>query len=113
MDETSQIYIPESFQALYLRPGRSKPDIPLPELIGRYEQCEAMAMLLQETASNMIHSMHITEQDVLERCHLGLSAEGQPFSQDEAVWVVRRLAELMGWPAGANLENHQLPEAAG
>jgi hypothetical protein len=37
------------------------------------------------------------EGEVLRRCHLGLLAESSGVNEQEAVWVVRRLAELEGW----------------
>lgn len=57
-----------------------------------------MAQMLTETASNMLHGLHITETDVLTRCQLGLTGEGAVVSPEEAQWVVHRLAELMNWP---------------
>lgn len=97
MDDTCQIDLPESFTALYVRPGRSKPNIPWEDLYARYELCEAMATMLQDTSSRMLHELRITEQVVLERCYLGLCQEGQPFTKPESVWIVRRLAEIINY----------------
>ncbi|MFC7408610.1 MULTISPECIES: ATPase with chaperone activity [Hydrogenophaga] len=99
MSEDSQLLIPPSFIALYVPPGRIKPTLARDEIAQRYELCEDMAQMLTETASTMLVTLGITEQDVLARCRLGLRAEPAVVSADEAGWVVSRLAELMNWPA--------------
>ncbi len=98
MSDDDQTLVPESFIALYLAPGAAKPRLPKAELAQRHEWCEDMAQMLTDTASALLHSLHITEVDVLQRCLAGLQGEGAVVSADEAVWVVQRLAELMGWP---------------
>ena len=100
MSDDNQTFVPESFIALYQAPGTRKPTLPKAEMAQRYELCEDMAQLLTDTASALLHSLHITEADVLQRCLAGLQGEGAVVSADEAVWVVRRLAELMAWPEG-------------
>lgn len=99
-EEDNQIGIPPSFTALYLAPGGYKTTVPRAELAQRYELCEDMAQMLTETARNMEFQLGITEADVLQRCLQGLRAGGDAppvVSEAEAVWVVRRLAELLGW----------------
>jgi len=103
MQNDNQINIPDSFMALYLPAGRSKPTAGFAEILARYEFCEDMANLLTETAANMQFSMGITEADVLGRVHAGLLVEGSAFNAPEAGWVVQRLAELLNWPR-VNLE---------
>ena len=98
MSEDNQLFLPPSFIALYVPPGRVKPTLARDELAQRYELCEDMAQMLTETASTMLVTLGITERDVLERCRLGLLAEPAVVSADEAGWVVSRLAELMNWP---------------
>lgn len=99
MSDEPQIEIPPSFLALYLAPGRQKPSLPRDELAARYELCEDMAQMLTETARQMEFSLGITEADVLSRCLQGLRVEPVVVSEAESVWVVWRLAELLGWPA--------------
>lgn len=99
MSDESQIEIPPSFVALYVAPGRQKPSLPRHELAARYELCEDMAQMLTETARNMQFGLGITEADVLTRCLQGLRIEPTVVSEAESVWVVYRLAELLGWPA--------------
>ena len=53
MNEDSQILIPDSFVALYLNPGRSKPSVPRDELAARYELCEDLAQAMVEHARAM------------------------------------------------------------
>ena len=98
MSEDSQLFVPPSFIALYQPEGRIKPTLPRDEIAQRYELCEDMAQMLTETASTMLVTLGITEQDVLARCRLGLRAEPAVVSADEAGWVVSRLGELMNWP---------------
>ena len=97
MSDEYQIEIPASFMALYVLPGRQKPSLPRGELAARYELCEDMAQLLTETARNMEFSLGLAESDVLKRCLQGLQVEPAVVSETESVWVVRRLAELLGW----------------
>lgn len=97
MSDEYQIEIPASFMALYVLPGRQKPSLPRDEVAARYELCEDMAQLLTETARNMEFSLGLAESDVLTRCLQGLRVEPAVVSEAESVWVVRRLAELLGW----------------
>lgn len=99
MSSENQIYIPESFMALFIAPGRYKPTASHAEVSARYELCEDMANMLTETAQNMQFSLGVTEQDVLTQCLRGLQTEGSVVSAPESVWVVHRLAELLSWPA--------------
>ena len=97
MSDEYQIEIPQSFMALFVEPGRQKPNASREVVAARYELCEDMATMLTETARNMQFSLGITEHDVVERMHRGLIGEGAVVTPPEAVWVVRRLAELLGW----------------
>lgn len=97
MSDEYQIEIPQSFMALFVDPGRQNPNTSREVVAGRYELCEDMASMLTETAKNMQFSMGITERDVLERVQRGLVGDGAVVTPLEAVWVVHRLAELLGW----------------
>ncbi len=97
MHDEHQIEVPPSFIALYLEPGRVKPNATRAVITARYEFCEDLATMLTDTASTMLFDLGITEADVLERCHLGLNADGAGANPAEAEWVTRRLAELMNW----------------
>ena len=98
MSEGNQTYLPESFTALYVPPGKVKPSIGMREMAERYELCEDLANLLTEKAANMRFTLGITEDLVLQQCELGLLAEPAVVSPVEARWVVCRLAELLNWP---------------
>ena len=97
MSDDYQIEIPPSFLSLHVDAGRQKPNATREVIAARYELCEDLANLLTETAKNMFFSLGITERDVLERCHRGLIGEGAVVNDDEAQWVIRRLAELLEW----------------
>ncbi|MCD0421399.1 ATPase with chaperone activity [Rubrivivax sp. JA1024] len=90
--------LPPSFVALYLPEGRTRADRPLREIADRHELCEDMAQMLAEPARTLPLALGITEADVLERMRAVAGAEDTGLAPAEAGWVVRRLAELLGWP---------------
>ena len=92
-----QIYLPASFQTLYLKPGRIKPELPRDELMARYELCEDLATQLTEYSRNLQFELGISEDEVLTRVRLGLLTEPSVVTPPEAVWVTRRTAELLDW----------------
>lgn len=98
MSDDNQSYLPESFTALYVPPGKIKPRIGHREMGQRYELCEDLANLLTEKAANLQFTLGITEDLVLQQCELGLLADPAVVSPPEARWVVCRLAELLNWP---------------
>ena len=98
MSEDNQFIVPPSFIALFVPPGRSKPNATREHIATRYEFCEDLAQLLTEQASNQKWALGVTELDVLERMHRGLGGEDAVVTAAEAWWVMRRLAELLEWP---------------
>ena len=98
MDEGNQLYIPASFLALYVPPGKTKPTLGARDMASRHELCEDMAQLLTEQAANLQFQLGITEALALERCLQGLLATPEVLAEAEARWVVCRLAELLHWP---------------
>jgi hypothetical protein len=99
MSIDNQIEPPQSFMAMYITPGRDRPNAPQDVVLARYEQCEDMATLLAEQAQTIAFKENLSEKEVLERCHQGLLADVANFNEKEALWVVCRLAELLGWEA--------------
>jgi hypothetical protein len=97
MSDESQIEVPPSFIALFVEPGRTKPNAPRAEISQRYEFCEDLASMLTESAQARLWELGITEADVLERIHTGLLGGQAGVNPAEAEWVTRRLAELLGW----------------
>lgn len=98
MPEDSQVMIPPSFVALFVPPGRIKPIASRAEISARHEFCEDLAQMLTEQASTKLWELGVTEDDVLQRMLRGLLADASLLNEAEARWVVRRLAELLGWP---------------
>jgi hypothetical protein len=98
MDEGHQIFIPPSFSALFVPPGKHRPTIGAREMAARHELCEDMAQLLTEQAATQQFQLGITEDLALERCLQGLLASPEVLGEAEARWVVCRLAELLQWP---------------
>ena len=84
--------------ALFVPPGRIKPTAAREHIATRYEFCEDLAQMLTEQANTKRWELGVTEADVLERFHRGLQGDGSVVDEAEARWVVRRLAELLGWP---------------
>lgn len=97
-DDDNQIEVPPSFVALFVPEGRIKPTAPWREIRERYEYCEDLANVLTETASTQLWQLGIAESDVLERIGRGLAGGQAGVGDVEAQWVLRRLAELLGWP---------------
>lgn len=93
----NQIEIPQSFMAMYVTPGQSRPNAPQAVVLARYEQCEDIACLLAEQAQTLAFKENLAEREVLVRCHQGLLAEESNFTENESRWVILRLAELLGW----------------
>ena len=99
MSDENQIVVPPSFIALYVEPGRVKPNALRHEIAARYEFCEDLAQMLTEQAMDKRWQLSITEDDVLQRMLGGLQAGDSVVNETEALWVVTRLAELLDWPA--------------
>ena len=95
----NQIEPPPSFMAMYITPGRDRPNAPQEVILARYEQCEDMACMLTEHAQTMAFKEGFSEEEVLAKCHQGLMADASNFTEKESDWVIHRLAELLGWPA--------------
>ncbi len=104
MSEDSQIVVPPSFIALFIAPGRSRPNAPREEIAARHEHCEDLANLLTEHARTQLWQLGVTEADVLERIHRGLLAGDTALPPAQARWVLCRLAELLEW------EQPELPD---
>jgi hypothetical protein len=98
MPDENQIIVPPSFVALFVPPGRIKPTQPSAVIAERYELCEDLAQMLIEQAQALHFDTGVDEAEVLRRVQLGLVAQEGVVDEAEARWVVRRLAELLGWP---------------
>ena len=100
MYDHNQLEIPDSFVALFVEPGRERPNATRAAIGARYEFCEDLANHLYDYARAQHHDLGIAEGDVLERVWRGLEQPDAGVNAAEARWVVRRLAELEGWPGG-------------
>lgn len=97
MDASHQLpWIPDSFAALY-QGQRGKLMVLVEELRARYELCEDLAQQLVSTAQALHHDDGLAEDDVLGRMQAALSVPDSGLREDEAGWVVTRLAELLRW----------------
>ena len=98
----SQLWVAPSFVAMYVRPGKVKPDLDAASLYQRYEHCEDLSQLLVDMAGQMQANLGIDASDVLARVGIGLAQPGPAsLPAAEQRWVLCRLAELMGWPLPA------------
>lgn len=93
----NQIEPPQSFMAMYVTPGRDRPNAPQEVVLARYEQCEDMACLLAEQAELLAFKENFSEKEVLVRCYQGLLSDVSDFTERESEWVIQRLAEQLGW----------------
>ena len=96
--DENQVRVPESFIALYTD-ARRRLTAPRATIATRYELCEDLANLLTEHCSTVHFRDGVDEATVLTRVHRGLLVEPATVEPAEAGWVVRRTAELLGWPA--------------
>jgi hypothetical protein len=112
-DPLNQNHVPESFVALHTEPGRVKPSVSRSELLERHALCEDMAQMLTEHAATLQFSHDLSEAETLRRVLQGLLPKGGALeggaleggaletgqlAPTEALWVVCRLAESLGWP---------------
>ena len=95
--DENQVQIPDSFIALY-RDARNRLTAPRETIAARYELCEDLANLLTDHCSTVHFRDGVDEATVLSRCHQGLLVPPITVEAPEAEWVVRRTAELLGWP---------------
>lgn len=98
-----QTVIPPSFIELFVPAGKTRPTESREVIARRYDLCEDMAQMLIDTARDKHLGIGVAEPDVLDRIHAGLAADASLVSADEALWIVRRLAELLDWELPAAL----------
>ena len=90
--------LPASFLALY-QGARGRLMDSAAHVRERYELCEDLANQLVAMAQALHHDERLAEDEVLGRMHTGLAQPEAGLREDEARWVVTRLAELLRWPA--------------
>jgi hypothetical protein len=96
MSDEYQIEVPPSFYALYTD-TRRRLTVPLRELRQRYELCEDTAQGLVEPGRHIHFDLGLSEDEVINQLHAGLSGPDAPVPAAEAVWILKRLAELLDW----------------
>lgn len=97
MYDHDQTFVPDSFIAIHLD-ARRRLTASREEIAKRHELCEDMACMLTEHCQQVHFRNGVDEGEVLGRCLKGLQASPGEVSSAEAVWVMRRTAELLGWP---------------
>jgi len=95
--DENQTFVPDSFIELY-RDARDRLTASRGAIAARYELCEDLSNTLGEHCSAIHFRDGVDEAEVLRRCHLGLLDVPATVEPAEAEWVVRRVAELLGWP---------------
>ena len=96
MSDDYQIDIPPSFFEVYTD-ARQRLAEPIAVVRARYEVCEDLATHLVQHAQLLHHVEVPSEDEILGRIHAGLASTDAGVSRAEAEWIVRRLAELLGW----------------
>lgn len=95
-DDTNQIEVPASFYALYTNPAGRLSE-PIATVRERYELCEDLAQMLVDQAATLQFKTGRPEADVLQTIEAGLTGEDAVVTGYESSWVVKRMAELLGW----------------
>jgi hypothetical protein len=98
LEDPNQIEVPPSFQVLFTSPSGHRLMEPMRVVRERYELCEDLAQALAEQAAAVQFRSGDEEPVVLRKLQAALSAHDSAVTAPEAEWVVRRLAELLGWP---------------
>jgi len=93
----SQVVVPQSFVDLFVPPGRARAFAPREQIAARHDLCEDLAQALTEHALALRSRHDATEQDVIEQVLAGLLSADSGLVSEEAMWVARRLAELLDW----------------
>ncbi|MEX8496020.1 hypothetical protein [Sphaerotilus sp.] len=96
-DHENQVFLPESFLDLHRDRHRTRLRTPIAEVRARYEACEDLAQQLVAQAQHIHFDLGVSEEEVLARIEAGLQSPDSGYAPDEAVWVARRLAELLQW----------------
>ena len=103
MHDENQTFVPESFVALY-EDSRKRLTIAKADLAQRSEFCEDLAHLMIDTCSMAHFRNGVDTEQVLERSLHGLLGSDSGVRADEARWVTRRAAELLGWEWPSRLD---------
>ena len=96
MSDDYQIDIPPSFFAVFTD-ARQRLNEPIAVVRERYEVCEDLSNHLVQHAQILHHVEVPSEDEILRRILAGLASPDAGVSAAEAQWIVRRLAELLGW----------------
>lgn len=96
MSDDYQIEIPPSFIAIYTD-ARKRLTVKLAELRQRYDLCEDTAQQLVEPGRHIHFDLGLTQDEVIDRLLAGLHNPDSGLTADEAVWVIKRMAELLDW----------------
>jgi len=96
MSDDYQIDIPPSFFAVFTD-ARQRLSEPIAVVRERYEVCEDLSNHLVQHAQILHHVEVPSEDEILRRILAGLASPDAGVSAAEAQWIVRRLAELLGW----------------
>src|SRR3954462_12897995 len=97
LEDAQQIEVPPSFLALFPPVATRRLTQPIDEVRDRYELCEDLAQMLVEHPSVQQGDDPASQRQVLAKTQQALEGEASPVQASEAVWVIRRLAELLGW----------------
>ena len=91
--EFNQLFVAESFQALYLERGRSI--LSRDDLQARHDLCEDTAQSLAKLCLGLQSRTDISVAEAIKQCHDGVLNPPSPATPPEARWVAIRVAELL------------------
>lgn len=109
--EFNQLFIAESFQALYLD-SRNRPMLLREDLQARQELCEDLAQSLAEHCI-ALRFCNDVPPEVLTQVHHGLLEPPSSLPAPEARWVTMRTAELLQWDVPDSLRTTPSSKARG
>lgn len=94
MNDDRQIFVPPSFIALFVPPGKIKPIASREEIETRYDYCEDLAQLLFDQMRDKMAEHGIPIDIALPRITAVLTDSSLNLSEAESAWVLLRLTEL-------------------
>ena len=95
MYDHNQTLVPESFLALYARHGR--PLLERKEMEARYESAESLAEQFAAVVANVPAEDAAGQREALRAVKASLLTDLLRERGPEALWVVRRVAEMCEW----------------
>lgn len=96
MDWDQRCPAPESFVALYRKPGAARAHAEPAWLMERHDLCEQLAQQLLPAVRASMADDGLSASDMVPRCRSVLASPEIGLAQAEVQWVIQRVLELAG-----------------